>query len=54
MGYRVQGRKVEQKREMHVLREPEAAYSVDMECEMEGLSLENTVYFDINVEESNC
>jgi len=52
--YAVRGRQTEQKGEAHVLREPDAAYSVDFGGGMEGLRHENTVYFDINAGESIC
>jgi len=48
------GRQVEQKGEAHVLREPDSAYNVDFEVEMDVLRAENTVYFDINAGESIC
>ena len=36
----------------HLLRKAEAAYSACFEAEKVGLSIENTVHFDINAEES--
>jgi len=38
--------------DVYLLREAEAAYSAYFEAEKVGLSMENTVYFDINAEES--
>ncbi len=49
-----EGRKVDQKGEAHILREPESAYNVNFEGEMDALRAENTVYFDINEGESIC
>jgi len=54
LGYAARGRHGKQKEEAHVLREPESSYSVDLGGKMEGLRLENTVYFDINAGESIC
>jgi len=54
LGYAVAGRRVRQVGGAQVLREPEATYSVHLGVEKEYLSLENTVYFDINTEESIC
>jgi len=54
LGFAGKGRQVEQKGEAHVLREPDSAYNVDFEVEMDVLRAENTVYFDINAGESIC
>jgi len=54
LGFTAKDRQIEQKGEVHVLREPESSYSTDFEGKMDALRAENTVYFDINVGESIC
>jgi REP element-mobilizing transposase RayT len=54
MGHMASGRKVQGAVEAQVLREPAAAYNAHLGAEKVGLSLENTVYFDIKAEESIC
>jgi len=54
MGYAALGRKSIHADDVYMLREPESAYSTHFGAEKAGLSLENTVYFNINVGESIC
>ncbi|OIO69892.1 MAG: transposase [Zetaproteobacteria bacterium CG12_big_fil_rev_8_21_14_0_65_55_1124] len=54
LGYAVAGRRVQPAGGTQMLREPELAYGAHLGAEKQCLSLENTVYFDINNEESIC
>jgi len=47
----VQGPQVRQEEGDFMLREPEVAYSARFDPEKGLLSLDNTIYFDINAEE---
>ncbi|MFW8602428.1 hypothetical protein ACOHYD_13225 [Desulfobacterota bacterium M19] len=42
------GRQTNQVEDIHMLREPEYAYSASLRGEKVGLSIENTVFFDEN------
>jgi len=45
MGVSATGRKIKQREGMHLLREPESAYSAHLAGEKAALSIDNTVYY---------
>lgn len=49
MGVSVVGRKMSSLDDNYILREPEVAYTAHFEARKEGLTPENTVYFDENI-----
>jgi len=52
IGVEAVGRRVKTGSGIHMLREPDAAYSLDFDTKTDNLSTENTVYIDVNYIES--
>jgi len=52
MGVEAVGRRVKTGSGIHMLREPDAPYSIDFDTKTDTLSAENTVYIDVNYIES--
>jgi len=52
MGVEAVGRRVKTGSGIHMLREPDAPYSIDFDIKTDILSAENTVYIDVNYIES--